>query len=59
MSEMSESKKSAAVKMVSSDFDGHTDFKSLTPHQKLEWLSGVVQFYFKYSKKSREQLNMD
>ena len=28
------------------DFDGHTEFHRLTPEQKLEWLSQLVQFYY-------------
>jgi hypothetical protein len=27
-------------------FDGHTEFISLTPEQKLMWLSQAAQFYF-------------
>lgn len=27
-----------------SDFDGHTEFKLLTPEQKLLWLSQCAQF---------------
>lgn len=33
------------------DFDGHTNFQGLTPDQKLEWLSGAVQFYFEHAKR--------
>jgi len=28
----------------SSDFDGHTEFRELTPEQKLLWLSQCAQF---------------
>ena len=28
------------------DFDGHTDFKRLTPEQKLAWLSAVVRLAY-------------
>lgn len=27
------------------DFDGHTEFANLTPEQRLNWLSQLVQFY--------------
>jgi len=47
-------------KLKSSDFNGHTDFKKLTPHQKLEWLSAMVQFYYKYSRsRKKEWVNYD
>jgi len=39
----------------SSDFDGHTEFKNLSPKQRLEWLSHAVQFAYKYSK-NRDKL---
>ena len=42
-------------KLKSSDFNGHTDFKKLTPHQKLEWLSAMVQFYYKYSRSRKKE----
>ncbi len=29
------------------DFDGHTDFKKMTPKQKLLWLSNVAYFVYK------------
>lgn len=31
------------------DFDGHTEFKSLSYEEKLLWLSRAVQFSSKYS----------
>ena len=30
------------------DFDGHTDFQSLTPAQKLDALAGMAAFVHKY-----------
>ncbi len=30
------------------DFDGHTEFRRLTPEQKLIWLSRAVQFTYRY-----------
>lgn len=30
------------------DFDGHTDFRSLTPAQKLDALAGMAAFVHKY-----------
>lgn len=33
-------------KSAAEDFDGHTDFKSLTPRQKLEWLSSTAYFVY-------------
>lgn len=29
------------------DFDGHTEFKSLTPKKRLQWLSQMSQFLWK------------
>jgi hypothetical protein len=40
-------------KTTPSDFDGHTDFISLTPEQKIRWLSGAAQFYFRSGAKGR------
>jgi hypothetical protein len=28
------------------EFDGHTDFLSLSPEDKLNWLSAVARFYY-------------
>ena len=30
--------------LTSADFDGHTEFSSLSPKQKLEWLSQASHF---------------
>ena len=35
-----------STELKSEDFDGHTDFRNLTPEQKLTWLSQAVQFYY-------------
>jgi len=32
------------------DFDGHTDFQSLPPKQKLIWLSSTAYFVYRVSK---------
>ncbi|MCP4757127.1 MAG: hypothetical protein GY866_40200 [Proteobacteria bacterium] len=32
------------------DFDGHTDFQSLTPKQKLQWLSSTAYFVYTAAK---------
>ncbi|MDY6967640.1 MAG: hypothetical protein SVR08_03140 [Spirochaetota bacterium] len=31
-------------------FDGHTEFKNLTPEQKLLWLSQAAEFYYSIKK---------
>lgn len=38
-----------------SDFDGHTDFRRLTPEQRLEWLSQVVQFTWMVKRSRRRR----
>lgn len=35
-------------KLSQADFDGHTAFHTLTPEQKLLWLSHAVQFTYRY-----------
>jgi hypothetical protein len=41
--------KNTLIKNLSQeDFDGHTEFFTLTPEQKLIWLSQAVQFYYTY-----------
>ncbi len=35
-------------KLSQADFDGHTEFHTLTPEQKLMWLSQAVQFAYTY-----------
>ena len=32
--------------LESADFDGHTEFASMSPEQKLTWLSHVARFIF-------------
>lgn len=32
------------------DYDGHTQFGSLTIDQRIEWLSGAVQLYYSTNK---------
>lgn len=43
-------------KLKPSDFDGHTEFRKLTPEQRLRWLSEAVDFLYlaKKSKKSQK-----
>jgi len=33
-------------KLDSSDFDGHTCFKDLTPEQRIDWLAELVVFVY-------------
>ena len=33
------------------DFDGHTDFKKMTPKQKLLWLSNTAYFVYQTTSK--------
>ena len=32
--------------LESADFDGHTEFASMSPEQRLTWLSNVARFVF-------------
>jgi hypothetical protein len=41
------------------DFDGHTEFRALSPEQKLMWLSQAVQFYYKNKGKAAQKLKPD
>lgn len=41
-------------KTIPSDFDGHTDFLSFSPGQKIRWLSSAAQFYFRSGAKGRQ-----
>jgi hypothetical protein len=35
-----------AIKLESADFDGHTEFMSMSPEQRLTWLSHIARFIF-------------
>jgi hypothetical protein len=41
------------VKLESADFDGHTEFTSMSPEQRLTWLSHIARFIF-VARDSRE-----
>ena len=34
------------IDLEAADFDGHTEFASMSPEQKLTWLSHVARFIF-------------
>ncbi len=38
-----------------SDFDGHTEFRSFTMEQRLEWLALVVQIAAEFKGKARDK----
>lgn len=40
-------------KLSETDFDGHTEFRKLSYEEKLLWLSQSVQFFNKYSIKTK------
>jgi hypothetical protein len=40
------------------DFDGHTDFDKLTPEQRLQWLSDMLDF-METARQSRRELRDD
>lgn len=42
-----------------SDFDGHTEFKSLTPEQKLLWISTSAQFWYMIHKEKGSSKKYD
>jgi hypothetical protein len=35
-----------SIKLESADFDGHTEFTSMSPEQRLTWLSHIARFIF-------------
>lgn len=37
------------------DFDGHTEFKRMTPEQRLDWLGHVIQFVQEFKGLARRQ----
>ncbi len=42
-------------KIPPEDFDGHTDFGTLTPVQRLEWLSQTAMFLWQIRAANRKQ----
>ena len=38
-----------ARELASEDFDGHTDFRNLSPEQRLQWLSDIMDFHISAS----------
>ena len=41
------------------DFDGHTEFRALSPEQKLMWMSQAVQFYYENRGKAAQTFKPD